>query len=66
MTRPSHHRALLVLVAIQFGIIAGLVAGIVLASGQASVSNIVLGCGGAFGGTVPLVLLVEKELGLLS
>jgi len=66
MTCRPLHRTLLVLVAIQFGVIAGLVTGIALASGNASISNIVLGCGGAFGGSVTLVLLIEKELGLLS
>jgi hypothetical protein len=58
-------RTLLVLVAILIGIIVGLVAGILVVASGGGVATAAASGGVAFGGTVPLVLLIERALGLL-
>jgi hypothetical protein len=60
------HRTLLVLVSILLGVIAALVTGILVSSGGAAITAAALSGGGAFFATVPLALLVEKELGLFA
>jgi hypothetical protein len=62
----STHRTLLVLVSILLGIIAALVTGILVSSGGAPITAAALSGGGAFFATVPLALLIEKELGLFA
>ena len=63
---PSHlTRMLLVLVAILIGIIVALVAGILVMTSGGGFTAAATSAGLAFGGTVPLVLLVEKSLNLL-
>jgi hypothetical protein len=57
-------RTLLVLVAILVGIIVALLAGILVMATGGSVAAAATSAGVAFGGTVPLVLLIENSLGL--
>lgn len=64
MDACSTHRTLLVLVAILVGIIASLIAGILAAAGGAHLAGAMLGAGATFVAVVPLVLVIEKELGL--
>ncbi len=58
-------RALLVLIAVLIGIIAGLVWGILAVAGGAHIAAAFGGGGAAFAGAVTLVLLIESSLGLL-
>jgi hypothetical protein len=66
MASSSPHRVLLVLVAILLGVVVALVAGILLAIGGMRLTPVILGSGAAFATTVPLVLLIERELGLFA
>lgn len=61
---PGLVRTLLVLVAILIGIIVALIAGILVMTSGGAFSAAAASAGVAFGGTVPLVLLIEKSLGL--
>lgn len=58
-------RALLVLVALLLGIVFGQLGGILVAVGGATLAADFITGGVAFAGTVTLVLLIEKSLGLL-
>jgi hypothetical protein len=60
------HRTLLVLVSVLLGVIAALVTAILIGSSGTDLASAVLGGGGAFFATVPLALLIEKELGLFA
>jgi hypothetical protein len=66
MSPCSTHRTLLVVVAVLVGIVASLVAGILTAGGGAHFAADALSGGAAFIAVVPLVLLIEKELGLFT
>lgn len=60
------HRALLVLVSILLGIIAALVTGMLVVGRDGQLISGFLAGGGAFVVTVPLALLIERELGLFD
>jgi hypothetical protein len=63
---PSHFaKALLVVVAVLFGIIVALIAGILASVGGAGISSAIASGGVGFGGSVSLALLVEKALDLI-
>lgn len=58
-------RALLVLIALLFGVTIAEAAGILTVIGGATMASAVVAGGVAFGATVTLVLLIESALGLL-
>jgi hypothetical protein len=60
------YRILLVLTAVLIGVIAALATGILTVVGGAHLAAAVISGGGAFIAVVPLVLFVERELGLFS
>ncbi len=58
-------KALLVLVAVLSGIIVALIAGILVSTGGEELSSAIVSGGVGFAGSVSLVLLIEKSLGVL-
>ena len=58
-------RTLLVLVAILVAIVVALVTGILVMASGGGFATAAISAGVAFGGTVPLVLLIESALGLM-
>jgi hypothetical protein len=58
-------KTLLVVVAVLFGIIVALIAGILASAGGAGLSSAVASGGVGFGGSVSLALFIEKALDLL-
>jgi hypothetical protein len=57
-------RALLVLIAVLLGVIVGLVAGILTVAGGGGIAVAVATGGASFAASVPLVLTIERALGL--
>ena len=63
---PSYFvKVLLILVAVLFGIVVALTAGILASVVGAGLSSAIASSGVGFGGSVSLALLIEKSLGLL-
>lgn len=58
-------KTLLVLVAVLSGIIVALIAGILTSTGGEELSSAIVSGGVGFAGSVSLVLLIEKSLGVL-
>ena len=59
-------KTLLVLVALLLGVVVGLVAGILITASGGALAVTVAAGGAGFGATVPLVLTIERALGLTS
>jgi hypothetical protein len=63
---PSYFtKTLLVLVALLFGIVVALIAGILASVGGAGLSSAIASSGVGFGSSVSLALIIEKTLDLL-
>jgi hypothetical protein len=58
-------KTLLVVVALLLGMIVALITGMLASAGGAGLSSAIASSGVGFGGSVSLMLLIEKALGLL-